>query len=110
MQYPTEVPGVPLADVVMEALRARGRETDDVSTLIDAEVDRIGIDRALLSRGVNVEFSGGEKKRNEVLQLAVLSPRIAVLDEIDSGLDIDALRTVARRVEEITQTMDVGAL
>jgi Fe-S cluster assembly ATP-binding protein len=61
-----------------------------------------------LGRAVNVAFSGGEKKRNETVQLAVLQPRIAVIDEIDSGLDIDALREVARRIEQMTQPRDDG--
>jgi Fe-S cluster assembly ATP-binding protein len=109
-QYPTEVPGVALTEMLAEAFRASGRDPDDVPALVEVEAGRIGIDRALLSRAVNVEFSGGEKKRNEVLQLAVLAPRIAVLDEIDSGLDIDALRAVAQRVEQTTEELGVGVL
>jgi Fe-S cluster assembly ATP-binding protein len=116
MQYPTEVPGVTLADMLRESLRAQGRSGveggngEDITERIRVEAEKVGIAPALLSRPINVEFSGGEKKRNEVLQLAVLSPRIAVLDEIDSGLDIDALRAVARRVEEISETMGIGML
>ncbi len=68
-----------------------------------AEAQRIGFDARFLSRPLNVEFSGGEKKRNETLQLAVLEPRFAVLDELDSGLDVDALRACSRRVEEATK-------
>ncbi|MDQ4134511.1 MAG: Fe-S cluster assembly ATPase SufC [Actinomycetota bacterium] len=110
MQYPSEVPGVPVADMLAESLRAQGRRADDVAALVSTEAERIGMSPTLLARSINVEFSGGEKKRNEVLQLAVLAPRVAVLDEIDSGLDIDALRAVSRRVEEISETMGVGIL
>ncbi len=110
MQYPTEVPGVPLEDALAEALRARGREGDDVRQLVAAEAGRVGMSTALLTRPLNVDLSGGEKKRNEVVQLGVLAPKIAVLDEIDSGLDVDALRAVSRRVQEITDELGVGAL
>ena len=77
---------------------------------IDAEAARIGLDPALVHRAINVDFSGGEKKRNETLQLALLAPRIAVLDELDSGLDIDALRDCARRVEDATREQGLGVL
>ena len=114
MQYPTEVPGVPLADALAEALRARGRDGDAepeaMRELVAAEAGRVGMSTALLARSLNVEFSGGEKKRNEVVQLGVLQPKIAVLDEIDSGLDVDALREVSRRVQEMTEELDVGVL
>lgn len=102
MQYPTEVPGVTLDDVMTEALVARGRPVGDIDAVLAAEAERIGLAAALLHRPLNVDLSGGEKKRNETLQLAVLAPRIAVLDELDSGLDIDALRACARRVEALT--------
>jgi len=68
------------------------------------------LDESLIHRSVNVDFSGGEKKRNETLQLAVLKPRIVVLDELDSGLDIDALRDCARRVEDLTNERKLGVL
>lgn len=74
------------------------------------EADRIGFDEAFLQRPLNVDLSGGEKKRNETLQLGVLDPKIAILDELDSGLDIDALRMVARRVEEATEESGLGVL
>ncbi len=102
MQYPTEVPGVMLDDVLAEGLRTRGRSTDDLAATLAAEADRIGFERRFLDRPLNVDLSGGEKKRNETLQLAVLAPRIAILDELDSGLDIDALRDCARRVEAMS--------
>ncbi len=110
MQYPTEVPGVSLADTLAEALRAVGRDASRVPELVAVEAARVGLSETLLSRALNVDLSGGEKKRNETVQLAVLGPKIAVLDEIDSGLDIDALRTVSRRVEALTSETDLGVL
>jgi Fe-S cluster assembly ATP-binding protein len=109
MQYPTEVPGVQLADVIAQAYIARGRSTDGIDALLTAESDRIGFPPALLHRALNVDLSGGEKKRNETLQLAVLQPKIAILDELDSGLDIDALRDCSRRVEDATHDPAFGA-
>ena len=102
MQYPTEVPGVMLDDVLTEALASRGRSSAGLDALLRAEAGRIGFDERFLDRALNVDLSGGEKKRNETLQLAVLAPRIAILDELDSGLDIDALRDCARRVEAMS--------
>ena len=99
MQYPTEVPGVSLVDALSAALQHRGRGLSD---LMKAEADRIGFEHRFLDRPLNVDFSGGEKKRNETLQLAVLQPGFAILDELDSGLDIDALRDCSRRVEELS--------
>ena len=110
MQYPTEVPGVHVDAVLTEALRARGRDTATLSAVIDREAARIGFDPSLVTRALNVDLSGGEKKRNETLQMAVLEPKIAVLDELDSGLDIDALRDCARRVEAATQENNLGVL
>ena len=111
MQYPTEVPGVNLADVLSAALRAAGRDpaADGLPALLAAEAERLGVPAALLERAMNVDLSGGEQKRGEALQLAVLRPRIAILDEIDSGLDVDALRAVARRIEDAT-TDGLGVL
>ena len=110
MQYPTEVPGVSLLD----ALAASGATgTDDRAALearIRAEAARISFDPQLLDRPLNVDLSGGEKKRNETVQLGVLGPKFAVLDELDSGLDVDALRAVARRVEAATEEDDLGVL
>lgn len=110
MQYPTEVPGVLLDDVLTEALVSRGRPTDGLSELLAAEADRIGFERRFLHRPLNVDLSGGEKKRNETLQLAVLRPKIAILDELDSGLDIDALRDCSRRVEALTNAEEGAPL
>jgi len=110
MQYPIEVPGVSLADVLRESLRAGGRDPDEVPELVGAEAARVGFDSRFLSRPLNVDLSGGERKRNETVQLGVLRPRFAVLDEIDSGLDVDALRDVARRVEAATNETGLGVL
>ena len=110
MQYPVEVPGVRLPDMLTAAVRARGGDTDELAARLPVEATRIAVDDQFLSRGVNEEFSGGEKKRAETLQLAVLRPKFAVLDEIDSGLDVDALRDVSRRIEEMTAEDDLGVL
>jgi Fe-S cluster assembly ATP-binding protein len=110
MQYPTEVPGVKLSDVLSEALTARKASLPNLNKTINEEAARISFDTELVNRAVNVDFSGGEKKRNETLQLAVLKPKIAILDELDSGLDIDALRDCAKRVEDATNEDQLGAL
>jgi len=110
MQYPVEVPGVPLETLVGASLRARGADPSGVHDAVRREASALGVRDELLVRGVNDEFSGGEQKRAETVQLAVLSPAFAVLDEIDSGLDVDALRDVARRVERMTHDSDLGVL
>jgi Fe-S cluster assembly ATP-binding protein len=103
MQYPTEVPGVRVQDVLEESFAAAGRDRTLVAARLGEEADRIAFDRGFLDRPLNVDLSGGEKKRNDTVQLGVIEPRIAVLDELDSGLDIDALRAVSRRIEEATK-------
>jgi Fe-S cluster assembly ATP-binding protein len=108
-QYPVELPGVHLEPMLREALAARGADgAEGLAARLAAEAEAVGLAPAAVARAVNVAFSGGEKKRNETVQLAVLEPRIAVIDEIDSGLDIDALRDVARRIEQMTQTAGNG--
>ncbi|HZQ76271.1 MAG TPA: Fe-S cluster assembly ATPase SufC [Acidimicrobiia bacterium] len=112
-QYPVELPGVHLEPMLREALAARGpgaaaAEADGLAARLAAEAEAVGLATTAVARAVNVAFSGGEKKRNETVQLAVLRPRIAVIDEIDSGLDIDALRDVARRIEEMTEKGEDG--
>jgi Fe-S cluster assembly ATP-binding protein len=104
-QYPVEIPGVNNAYFLKAALNAvraqRGQEELDAlefMTLVRARMAILGIDEALLNRPVNEGFSGGEKKRNEIFQMAVLEPRLGILDETDSGLDIDALKIVAKGV------------
>ena len=108
MQYPTEVPGVTLDAVLSEALATRGVSTAGLDDTLRAEAARIGFEERFLHRPLNVDLSGGEKKRNETLQLAVLRPKIAILDELDSGLDIDALRDCARRVEDLSNDSGDG--
>jgi Fe-S cluster assembly ATP-binding protein len=110
MQYPTEVPGVHVDQVLAEALSARGRDSKDMAARISVEASRINFDADLVSRAMNVDLSGGEKKRNETLQLGMLEPKFAILDELDSGLDIDALRDCARRVEAATHESNLGVL
>ncbi|MEM8922637.1 MAG: Fe-S cluster assembly ATPase SufC [Actinomycetota bacterium] len=110
MQYPIEVPGVSLVDVLQASEMAGFDDADDLTRRLAEEADRIGFDTALLDRPLNVDLSGGEKKRNETLQLATLKPQFAVLDELDSGLDVDGLRQVARRVMEATAEDGLGVL
>jgi Fe-S cluster assembly ATP-binding protein len=110
MQYPVAVPGVPVGELLGAAVRAGGGDTGGLDERLHAEARRLEVRDEFLTRGVNDEFSGGEQKRIETLQLAVLKPKIAVLDEIDSGLDVDALRDVARRIEALTSDADLGVL
>ena len=107
-QYPVEIPGVSnayfLRAAYNEIRKARGEDEIDpmsFADLMDAKMQLVEMDPAMLSRSVNTGFSGGEKKRNEILQMAVLEPRLAILDETDSGLDIDALRIVAHGVNAL---------
>ncbi|WP_038036540.1 Fe-S cluster assembly ATPase SufC [Thermopetrobacter sp. TC1] len=107
-QYPVEIPGVPYMQFLKVALNAqrklRGEEelsTPDFMRLIREKTQQLGIPMDMLRRAVNVGFSGGEKKRMEVLQMAVLQPSLCILDEIDSGLDIDALKIVADGVNAL---------
>ena len=107
-QYPLEIPGVATMTFLRTALNAQRRKrgetelsTPDFMKRVREASKKLGIDRDMLRRGVNVGFSGGEKKRNEILQMALLEPRLAVLDETDSGLDIDALRIVADGVNRL---------
>ena len=109
MQYPTEVPGVALRDLLRASVRTSDN-ADEIESLMRAEAKRIGFDEKFLERPLNVDLSGGEKKRNETLQLGVLRPRFAILDELDSGLDFDALRLVGSRVEAATEEDAVGVL
>ena len=110
MQYPTEVPGVAVVDVLEAAYAGLGRDPAGVADRIRTEAGRIGFDDRFLHRAMNVDLSGGEKKRNETLQLGVLEPAIAILDELDSGLDLDALRACARRIEAATEETGLGVL
>ncbi len=107
-QYPVEIPGVPNTTFLKEAVNAlrkhRGETPLDAMQflkLLRQKTQALGMSDDMLKRAVNVGFSGGEKKRNEILQMAVLEPKLAVLDETDSGLDIDALKTVADGVNAL---------
>ncbi|NIP95839.1 MAG: Fe-S cluster assembly ATPase SufC [Akkermansiaceae bacterium] len=105
-QYPAEVPGVSMANFIRAALQVRlpeGQELDAVAYYknLYEKMDRLGIDRKFTARSVNEGFSGGEKKRNEVLQMMMLDPVYCVMDETDSGLDIDALKVVAKGVNSM---------
>jgi Fe-S cluster assembly ATP-binding protein len=113
-QYPEELPGVPVVQFLRQALSAR--KGIDLSILelrlaIMEWMKRLGMDPSFGDRFLNEGFSGGEKKRNEILQMAILEPDLAILDETDSGLDIDALGVVASGVEEVRRTRpDLGVL
>jgi Fe-S cluster assembly ATP-binding protein len=107
-QYPVEIPGVSIAYFLRSAYneirKANGMEEVDpleFLDLVEEKLKLVDMDQSMLSRSVNQGFSGGEKKRNEIFQMAVLSPRLAILDETDSGLDIDALRIVAQGVNTL---------
>ena len=105
-QYPSEIPGVTIANFIRAAIQARlpeGEELDAVEFYQELyrKMDELEMDRGFTSRAVNDGFSGGEKKRNEILQMSMLNPSYAVLDETDSGLDIDALRIVADGVNRL---------
>lgn len=106
-QYPTQIPGVTLRDLFEELAEQRA-DGPELSARVADAADRLGAE-PFLDRPVNVGLSGGEKKRSEIFQLAVLQPRIAVLDEIDSGLDVDAVREVAEAVEAM-RNPEIGVL
>ena len=110
MQYPVEVPGVRLEDFMAAALRGRGAEPNGLADRVQRKAVKLGVRDEFLTRGINDEFSGGEKKRLETLQLALLEPKFAILDEIDSGLDVDAMRDVARAVAEMAVSRGLGVL
>ncbi|QAY79846.1 Fe-S cluster assembly ATPase SufC [Sphingosinicella sp. BN140058] len=116
-QYPVEIPGVSNVQFLRTALnaqrRARGEEemsAGDFLRLSRAQADALGISMDLMKRPVNVGFSGGEKKRNEMVQMGILDPKLAVLDETDSGLDIDALRVVGEGINRIMRKPDKAVL
>lgn len=107
-QYPVEIPGVTVTNfmktAINESRKARGQEdmpANEMLKMIKEKAELLEIDRKFLSRSLNEGFSGGEKKRNEIFQMAMLEPKVAILDETDSGLDIDALRIVAAGVNKL---------
>jgi len=106
MQYPSEISGVTNADFLRSAINARMEEGKEISLMkfireMDKKMKVLEMDEAFMHRYLNEGFSGGEKKRNEILQMSMLNPRIAIMDEIDSGLDIDALKIVAEGVNNM---------
>jgi Fe-S cluster assembly ATP-binding protein len=116
MQYPVEIPGVPVTSFLKHAVNAIRKyqnlpelDTMEFIKMVREEGKKLGVDSEMIKRPVNVGFSGGEKKRLETLQMAVLKPQLAILDEADSGLDIDALRVVAEGVNAL-HTPEKGLL
>ena len=113
MQYPVEVPGVSVSNFLRTAKTAVADEPPKLRTWIkdvNAAMERVNMDTAFAQRNVNEGFSGGEKKRHEIVQLELLDPKVAVLDETDSGLDIDALRIVSEGVNRFKENGDKGVL
>ncbi|MFZ3576741.1 Fe-S cluster assembly ATPase SufC [Virgibacillus sp. DJP39] len=106
MQYPSEISGVTTSDFLRSSVNARREEGDEISLMkfikeMDSALDYLEIDKNMAQRYLNQGFSGGEKKRNEILQLMMIKPEIAILDEIDSGLDIDALKVVSKGINKL---------
>lgn len=106
MQYPSEISGVTTSDFLRSAINARREEGDEIPLMefikeLDETLDFLEIDKSMATRYLNEGFSGGEKKRNEILQLMLLKPAIGILDEIDSGLDIDALKVVSKGINKL---------
>jgi len=116
-QYPVEIPGISNVQFLREALnsqrRARGEAPlsgGEFLKLARAQADALGMDQEMLKRPVNVGFSGGEKKRNEMVQMGIIGPKLAILDETDSGLDIDALKAVGEGINRIMRAPDKAVL
>lgn len=118
-QYPAAVPGVTLAKFLRATINARRKAEDpddkgisipEFRRLLKAKMDNLGIDQKMAGRYLNEGFSGGEKKRVEILQMSVVEPKIAIMDETDSGLDIDALRVVAEGAKKLQDELGMGAL
>ncbi len=113
MQYPVEIPGVSVSNFLRTAVTAIRGEAPKVRTWVGevkAAMSSLEINTAFSERNVNEGFSGGEKKRHEILQMELLKPKIAILDETDSGLDIDALRVVSEGVNRIRESTDLGVM
>ncbi|MCM3112964.1 Fe-S cluster assembly ATPase SufC [Lederbergia lenta] len=114
MQYPSEITGVTNAEFLRSSINARREEGQEISLMkfireMDSKMELLEMDPDMAQRYLNEGFSGGEKKRNEILQLLMLEPKIAILDEIDSGLDIDALKVVSKGINEM-RSNDFGCL
>ena len=113
MQYPVEVPGVSVSNFLRTAATAVSGEAPMLRTWVKdvrTEMEALEMDSAFAERNVNEGFSGGEKKRHEILQMRLLKPKIAILDETDSGLDVDALKVVSEGVNRVKSSSDVGVL
>lgn len=115
MQYPISIPGVTVREMLLTSLRGRVTEPKSVSALelknlIEKEAEKLAIKEELLKRGLNEGFSGGEKKKMEILQMRILNPKYAILDETDSGLDIDALKIVAEGAKSLAEERETGIL
>ncbi|WP_240374479.1 Fe-S cluster assembly ATPase SufC [Bacillus piscicola] len=114
MQYPSEISGVTNSDFMRSAINAKRGEGNEISLMkfirkMDKEMEKLEMDQSFSQRYLNEGFSGGEKKRNEILQLLMLEPKFAILDEIDSGLDIDALKVVAEGINQM-RSPDFGCM
>ena len=116
-QYPVEIPGVSNVQFLRTALNAQRKARGEAELsageflrVARAQADALGLDREMMKRAVNVGFSGGEKKRNEMVQMGIIDPRLAILDETDSGLDIDALRIVGEGINRIMRKPDKAVL
>ena len=106
MQYPSEISGVTNADFLRSAINAKREEGDEINLMqfikkLDKQMDLLDMDQDMAQRYLNEGFSGGEKKRNEILQLMMLEPKFGILDEVDSGLDIDALKVVSKGINNM---------
>ena len=110
MQHPIEVPGVKISDLLTEVAVASELDPQESLSSLREEAANLGIDESLLDRELNVDLSGGEKKRNETLQLLVSEANYAILDEIDSGLDVDSLALVAERINRAAKDEKLGVL
>ena len=110
LQYPVEIEGVSASKIIEASQLLQNNDLEEVLTHASQEAEHLGIPLDHLDRGVNLDMSGGEKKRLETLQLVTLKPSIAVLDELDSGLDVDGLRVVSNRVERLTEEDGLGVL
>ena len=113
-QYPATIPGVTVREMLLTALRMKNKEIKvsalDLKKIIELEADKLALDPNLLNRGLNEGFSGGEKKKMEILQMRVLKPELLILDEIDSGLDIDALAMIANNVAAMVKENGMSVL
>lgn len=113
-QYPVAIPGVTVREMLLSALRVKNKDTKisalELRKTIEIEAEKLSLSPELLNRGLNEGFSGGEKKKMEILQMRILKPKLLILDEIDSGLDIDALRTLAESVAEMVAKNGMSVL